>query len=544
MDNRKIAEHFNLLGKLMELHDENPFKFKSYTNAYLSIKKIGTPLSELTADELDKIPGVGKAIREKIGVMLSTGKLPQLEKYKNETPEGVIEMLQIRGLGPKKVRTIWRDLGIESVGELKYACDENRLVAATGFGFKTQESIKEMLEYYSASMGLYHYATIFPKAEKLLVLCQKAFPGKRFVLTGDLYRQMPVVDGIYILTNQPLTERNLEDLGIIQSEDHAGYHFEDVPVRLETVPTEALGTQQFLKAGSQEFLAAFEKIGLPECPTEEDIFGSAGCTFIPAPRREDPKIIQLAKAGTIAPMITVQDIKGVVHSHSTYSDGIHSIDEMAEASATRGYGYLVMTDHSKAAFYANGLSEERVEMQWREIDELNTKFSDFRIFKGIEADILTDGSLDYDQDFLSGFECVIASIHSVLRMTEEKATERLIRAIENPRTHILGHPTGRLLLARAGYPIDHHRVIDACAHHGVAIELNASPQRLDMDWSYMEYAMKKGVLISINPDAHSREAIDYIKWGVAVSQKAGLTAEQCLNTKSAAEFDIWLQQKR
>ena len=244
----------------------------------------------------------------------------------------------------------------------------------------------------------------------------------------------------------------------------------------------------------------------------------------------------MARKGALPELINPTDIQGVIHSHTTYSDGINSLTEMAEAARAAGYSYIGITDHSKAAFYANGLSVERVLEQMAEIDQLNTQWDDFRILKGIESDILADGSLDYEEDILQRFDFVIASVHSNLRMDEAKATARLLAAIENPYTHILGHPTGRLLLSRPGYPIDHRKVIDACAANQVAIELNASPYRLDLDWTWIPYALEKGVLISINPDAHSIAGIQDIYFGTLAARKGGLTAERCLNARPADEF--------
>ena len=252
-------------------------------------------------------------------------------------------------------------------------------------------------------------------------------------------------------------------------------------------------------------------------------------------------VIEKARAGSIPDeLIRTEDIKGIVHNHSTYSDGIHTLRQMAEYVRDSGFDYFVISDHSKAAFYANGLSEDRILMQQREIDELNAELAPFKIFKSIECDILADGSLDYEDEVLESFDLVISSIHSNLKMDQDKAMRRLIAAIENPYTHILGHPTGRLLLSREGYPIDHKTIIDACADHNVIIELNANPHRLDLDWEYIDYAIEKGVKIAINPDAHSKEAIHYIKYGVAAARKGGLTKENCLNTMDLASFQEWV----
>jgi DNA polymerase (family 10) len=257
---------------------------------------------------------------------------------------------------------------------------------------------------------------------------------------------------------------------------------------------------------------------------------------IPPELRDSVWPIELARQNALPVLIEEADIRGVVHTHSTYSDGINTVRQMAEASRERGYEYLVMSDHSQAAFYANGLKADRVREQWREIDALNEEMAPFRILKGTECDILSDGSLDYDEELLAGFDLVIASVHSNLNMDEERAMERLLAAIANPYTNILGHPTGRLLLSREGYPIDHAAVIDACAEHRVAIELNANPYRLDLDWSWVPYAVERGVKVSINPDAHSTGGIDDIHYGVLAARKGGLRKVDCLNTRGVEDL--------
>jgi DNA polymerase (family 10) len=297
----------------------------------------------------------------------------------------------------------------------------------------------------------------------------------------------------------------------------------------------------FKRSCSDEFLSAFDNLD-QTVTSEEEIFSLKGLSFIPSEHREDPDVLVKYKGNKLPNLIETKDIKGIVHNHSTYSDGLHSLKDMADYVHQCGYEYFVISDHSKSAGYASGLSEERVFMQIREIDEINQKYTDgFKIFKSIESDILIDGSLDYSNDVLMEFDLVIASVHSVLNMDIEKATKRLITAIENPYTKILGHPTGRLLLARPGYPVDYKKVIDACAANGVSMELNANPQRLDMDWTWIPYALEKDVFVSINPDAHSKESIHYIQYGVAVARKGGLEKEMCLNAKSKAEFEDWIQ---
>ena len=537
MTNREIARTFNLLGKIMELHDENPFKTRSYTNAYNVLRKVEKPLAESTEEEISAIEGVGAAISAKIIELLETGEMQTLRKYQDMTPLGVQEMLHIKGFGPKKIKTIWRDLGIDNIGELLYACNENRLVAVKGFGAKTQENLRQQLEYFMESKGKYHYATLLTIAEDMVQKLQDAFPQDDLLLVGQLRRKMPVVDAIELLTTLSFEQlQDYDEASFTQNGEELFY--DGHPLELITCDVEEFESLILESTGPASFLEDLETDTYGE---ESAVFESAGLPFILPELRDMEHIIEKARAGSIPEeLIRTDDIKGIVHNHSTYSDGIHTLRQMAEYVRDSGFDYFVISDHSKAAFYANGLSEDRILMQQREIDELNAELAPFKIFKSIECDILADGSLDYEDEVLESFDLVISSVHSNLKMDQDKAMRRLIAAIENPYTHILGHPTGRLLLSREGYPIDHKTIIDACADHNVVIELNANPHRLDLDWEYIDYAIEKGVKIAINPDAHSKEAIHYIKYGVAAARKGGLTKENCLNTMDLASFQDWV----
>ena len=539
MSNKEIARKFNLLGKVMELHDENPFKVRSYTSAYASLRKVSSPLVEMSEEELSEIKGVGKAIVGKIVELRDSGSMVTLQRYVDITPPGIFEMLQIRGFGPKKVKVIWNQLNITTPGELLMACQENRLVELKGFGMKTQKALQEQLEFYFASRGQVHYAYVIDEANELLVLLQDRFSQKLVELTGEIRRKMPIVNAIEILTTA--SEEEMEAFILELAEEipellsYKGY-----AVEITQVEEAYFGMEQFEKSASKEFLEAAD-IEYEAYEEEESIFLEWDMAFVDPEYRESAMAVDQAKYGMLPDLITNEDMLGVVHNHSTYSDGLHTLKEMSDYTRDNGFQYLVMSDHSKAAFYSDGLKEDQVEAQWAEIDQINAYYDDgFRVYKGIEADILNDGSMDYGNDFLSQFEVVVASIHSQLNMDMEKANRRLIKAIENPHTHILGHMTGRLLLSRAGYPIDHGLIIDACAANGMIIELNANPQRLDMDWTWIPSALEKGVIISINPDAHVRESIHYMQFGVHVARKAGLTKEQCLNSKNADDFARWV----
>lgn len=542
MTNKEIARYFNKLAKIMELHKENPFKIRSYANAYLSLRKIEKPFVETPEAEIAEFKGVGKAIAAKIQELIQFGELSAYKKYEDITPPGVVEMLGIKGFGPKKINIIWKELGIETIGELLYACNENRLIDLKGFGMKTQTTLKKQLEYYLDSQGKYHYDSVASIALELEAKIKEAFPDDQVELVGLVKRMMPEVKGIEFLTV-------LEDQKIINAVDGLEMdvdgtilQYQSYPVFFYSTTADRFGSEVFKMNSGDQFLEQISAI--PDATQEEEVFKSLGISYVHPEYRESATAYDQAKSDSLPQLIQPSDIKGVVHNHSTYSDGLHSVDEMAQECMRLGYEYFVISDHSKAAFYANGLNEDRVLQQMAEIDALNKGYEDFRIFKSIECDILNNGSMDYGNEFLKEFEIVIASIHSNLKMDMQKANSRLITAIENPNTHILGHPTSRLLLAREGYPIDHALIIDACAANNMVIELNANPARLDLDWSWIPYALEKNVKISINPDAHSKDQIRYIEAGVSAARKGGLTKEMCLNAMNRTEFTKWVDSLR
>lgn len=543
MTNKEIAAHFNSLAKMMELFEENPYRIKSYQNVYIQLRKLGEPLAEMSTSEMEALKGIGKGASSKITEILQTGKLGALEELKAKTPPGIQDMLRLKGFGPKKIKQLWKELGIESVGELWYACNENRLVELKGFGAKTQEDLKKKVEYFQQSQGQNHYAAVLPKAEALLKLIKKKVKPAQMALVGEMGRFDPIVSQVEVLleTDNPdaLFEKDLELLS--QKENIYDSTYKDVAVRIYCCRGEEFGSKLFRYTSTKPFIDAFlaeaKAKEFQDLAKEEAVFEKAGLPYILPEWRNDGTAVALAKAGKLpTDVVTEQSIKGVVHCHTTYSDGINTLEEMANYAQAAGFEYMAVTDHSKSAFYANGLKPDRVLKQFAEIDALNAKMTDFKLFKGIESDILNDGSLDYEDELLKQFDFIIASVHTNLKMDEDKATTRLIKAIENPYTTMLGHPTGRLLLSREGYPVDHKKVIDACAANGVSIEMNANPYRLDMDYTWIPYATEKGVLISINPDAHSTQGIHDIKFGVLAARKGRLLVEHCLNTRGADGF--------
>lgn len=552
MTNKELANSFKYLADLMELHLENPFKIKSYRNAYITLRKWPEPLDSLSEEELSQLKGIGKAISSKIVELNQSGSLQTIKKYEDLTPKGVREILTVPGVGPKKVRILWKDLGAESIGELFYACNENRLVELKGFGFKTQEDIKNKLAYFQKSAGLYLYANIEEEANELLSNLSKLNPACSIAFTGAFRRKDPVLPAIEMLVSgTPELGALLDDVLFDTTSQPAvrgKTKKNGTTVVIYYCLPEEFGSKLFLHTATPEFLKSFIETFKDEnfknLKNESMIFQKVGIPFIEPELRNGTHFIETALNNKLPSLLKSSEVKGVIHAHSTYSDGINSLEEMARKCIVSGYEYLVISDHSKAAFYANGLKEDRLHQQWDQIDTLNQELAPFRIFKSIESDILNDGSLDYEDDVLSKFDLIIASVHSNLRMDKEKATQRLLTAIKNPYTTILGHPTGRLLLSREGYPIDHKVIIDVCAEHKVVIELNANPYRLDLDWTWIPYAIEKGVLISINPDAHSTPGIEHIKYGVLAARKGGLEAKDCLCCLSKAEFEQFLISRR
>jgi DNA polymerase (family 10) len=555
MENKTIARTLRLLSQLMELHDENPFKIKSVANAAFKVDKLPYPIASKTLAEIEQVDGLGKSIAGKIWEIIESNSLLDLSELLNKTPPGIVEMMRIKGLGPKKILIIWKELGIENVGELYYACNENRLIEAKGFGLKTQEEIKKTIEFNMASNGRFLYAQVESFAEALLNQIKTEIKPEHVWLTGQYRRRSEIIDSLDLIVVKELDHtilQKLESWDIDGLEIHGNqikFQTEQgVIVHLHFVNNNELGWELILKTGNQEHVEILKSMlkGVDiDGKTESEIYELAGIPYIEPELREGDNEFKLVKSNSLPQLIEYSDLRGSLHNHSTWSDGVHTLEEMALFCKNElKLEYLGICDHSKSAFYANGLNETRISAQQREIDELNKKLSPFKIFKGIESDILYDGSLDYSDEVLGSFDFIVASVHSVLNMNELKATERLIKAIENPYTTILGHPTGRLLLSRSGYPIDHKKVIDACAANQVIIEINANPLRLDLDWRWHQYAISKGVMLSINPDAHRKEGFNDMKFGTLIARKGGLSKENCLNAMNFEQISIFFEQKK
>ncbi len=548
-DNYAIADQFSLLSKLMDIHQENSFKSKSYAAAAFNIEKLPVQLAEVAREELAGLKGIGNSTASKIIEILDTGKLTALEELIAKTPQGILEMMQIKGLGPKKISTIWKEMGIETIGELLYACNENRLLLYKGFGEKTQKNVADAIGFYLRHQGHFLYAEVEEYAQHLIQLIEKSLSSYRWTYTGDFKRQMPTLEKLQLLTDCPaeLVKNQMTENGFLQDQSTASTNIykgaEQIQIEIISTEKELFTATEFKLNASDAFFERWAKDfpdSFKDAASDSEIFKKAGINEIPVYLREDADAIDRVKTLALHEIVQVKDIKGIIHTHSDWSDGLQSVQEMATNCIQQGFEYLVISDHSKSAFYANGLSEERIKAQHQYIDELNKTFAPFKIFKSIECDILNDGSLDYSDTILGTFDLVIASVHSNLKMNEEKAMQRIIKAIEHPATRILGHPTGRLLLSRAGYPINHEKVIDACVANKVVIEINAHPRRLDLDWKWIHLAQEKGAMLSINPDAHNTEGYKDIRYGVLASQKGGLLKSNNLSSYSLTELEEFL----
>lgn len=568
MTNEDIVELLDLSAKLMELHDGDPNKIKSYsTAAYYLDKYNEKPFADMTEAELVKLQGVGKSIASRIKEIVDTGTFPELGELLGKTPEGVLEMFKIKGIGVKKIRTIWRELGIESVYELEQACENGSVAKLKGFGGSTQQKILESITFLKSQRGKLRMDKADYLAEKLKDILRQYFENVE--ISGTVRLGSEVVDRLEFLVGDGSPADVQKKLALIPELDcnprmsspfiwRGMLRESGIAVEIRTVSPERIKAELFLDSAGSDHLAKrttggttlFQLASRGSFADEADIYKEAGLPYIIPEMREGLAEWDWAGANQAEDLVTWDSLKGILHNHSTYSDGRNTLEQMADYCRELGFEYLGIADHSQSAGYANGLTADRVMLQWQEIDRLNARYASegkekpFRIFKGIESDILGDGSLDYPDEVLAGFDFVVASIHSNLTMSQEKAMDRLLKAIANPYTTILGHPTGRLLLSRAGYPIDHKTIIDACAEYRVVVEINASPWRLDLDWRWIQYCVEKGVMLSINPDAHETAGYLDMHYGVKVARKGGLTRKSTFNALNIEEVGRWFAEKR
>ncbi len=551
LSNRDISSILTQYAKLYELHDGNPFKVKSLAAAAFNIKKIAASLAEMSEEELNKVPQLGKSLAPKVLEIIQSGSFKELDELMEITPKGIQDILQVKGLGPKKVEVLWKTVGITSIPELLDACRENRLVEIKGFGFKTQAQILNDIEFKFSAEGQFHWA----KMQAVVAFLDQTFEGmpevEQYQVVGEFRRFNDIVHSVdYVLVtenmeavSEHLCESENFELFDCDEDSYTLVYLEALHIRMFNSSHERWGNSLLEHTATESHLDLIKYLSRAgNFEEEENIYRALGLPFVLPELREG--LNELQHLNEQDKLITFKDLKGTLHNHTTYSDGLHTLAEMAQEARMMGLEYIGICDHSQTASYAGGLRPERVLEQMREIDALNEKMAPFKIFKGIESDILSDGSLDYSDDILQLFDLVVASVHSNLSMNQEKAHSRLIKAIENPYTNILGHPTGRLLLMRSGYPIDHAFIIDACIANHVVIELNAHPYRLDLDWRWIDYALNKGGMISINPDAHQKEGLSDMQYGVHVARKGYLKPEQCLNALDVNDFILHLENKR
>jgi DNA polymerase (family 10) len=579
MDKDQVAQVLDEIGTLLELQGENPFRTRAYTNAARVIQQLETNLADLVAtNKLGDIPGIGETLREKITALVTTGKLAFYDELKAKTPAGLLQMLRLPGLGPKKVKALYDELKITSLDQLKEACAAGKVAALKGFGAKTQQKILEGIAFIGEASERVRIDQALPLGLALVEAIRKFPQVKRIQLCGSLRRRRETAKDIDIVASaddphavmdQFVKLPNVRQVvahGPTKSTITVGGHDADMARVLLNADLRVVRDDQFASAihhfsGSKEHNIAlrsraqhqgykineYELMG-PTGPVpvrdETELYRTLGLDYIPPELREDTGEIDAAEHHRLPKLVEGDDIRGVFHCHTTWSDGSNSVREMADAAKKLGLEYFGFGDHSQSLTVANGLTPERVREQQAEIDDVAAHLKGIRLFKGIECDILADGSLDYDDKVLASFDYVVASVHSHFGQTEKEMTERIVRAISHPLVTMLGHATGRLLLRRDGYKVDLEAVLQAAAKHGTLIEINAHPVRLDLDWIHCKRAKALGVKLVINPDAHSTHDIAYYRYGVDVARRGWLEKADVFNTLTAAEVAKALAARR
>jgi len=551
LDAAAVSKILRELAQRMELEGGNPYRARAYARAAENLALSPVPVEQLVGEgRLTEIPGIGDSLAAVITQLHETGRHPKLAAMRDAMPAGVLEMLGVPGLRSERVQKLYRELGIASLADLEDAARSGRLAATKGYGAAFQAKVLQGLEMARGPQGrhLHRAAAALRFAADEIA---RAHPEwTQITPAGAFRRGCELVGALSLVAVDP--DLSGSDRTIEQS-DQLVVHVTrperyGIALLLATGATDHLET---LRALARRRGLALEADGVRKNGrviagrTEAGIYAALGLPYIAPELRETGKEVDLALNGNLPELVTRADLRGVLHAHTTESDGTDSLEDMAEATRERGYAYLGLTDHSQTAHYAGGLKVEEVAAQQLAIDRLNEKYgSRFHVFKGIESDILGDGSLDYPDTVLARFDLVIASIHSKFRMGREEQTARLIKAIENPYTTILGHVTGRQLTRRPGYEVDMELVLQACAKHGVAVEINAHPWRLDLDWRWCERALELGCMFSIDPDAHSTEEIDHIQWGVLMARKGAVPKERVLNALTLPRFRAYLRSRK
>ena len=568
MDKGQVAEVLVNIATLLELKGENPFKTRAYQNAARTIETLSEPLDKVVAEaRLGELKGIGEALQQKITELVTTGRLQYYEDLKAATPPGLVAMLDIPALGPKKTKALHDALGIESVEQLEQACKDGKIAGLKGFGEKTQTNILEGINRRRSYASRHLISEALPQAEPLLEALRSHPDVIRCSPAGSLRRHREVIGDIDLLasskqagrvieffTSQPgivkvlaqgdtkasvLLEGGIQsDLRVVSDAEYSPALMYFTGSKEHNIVMRQRAIDHGLRLNEYGLFRSTEETRDPKllvkCQTEEEIFEKLGLHYIPPEMREDMGEIALAEEEPLPRLIEWTDLKGSLHNHSTWSDGHQRPEEIAKAMRELGLAYWGITDHSKSSFQANGLDAARLRQQLKEIASINATLAkegtDFRLLTGTEVDILKDGQLDFPDELLAELDVVIASIHQSFNQTEAENTQRLIGAAQNPYVHILGHLTGRLLLEREPYKVDHRAVIDACAETGTWIELNAHPMRFDMDWRWWPYAKSKGVKCVINCDAHRLGDAGFLRLGAGIARKGWLTKEDVVNT--------------
>ncbi|KPU46057.1 DNA polymerase/3'-5' exonuclease PolX [Oxobacter pfennigii] len=557
MNKKEVAKLLKNIGELLEIKGENEFKVRAYYNGVKIIENLDEDIITLVKeDRLKDMKGIGKALNDKISEYVNTGEIQYYNNLVNDTPKEIFEFLKIPGLGPKKIRDLHYNMGIKTLGELEYACVENKLLNYKGFGEKSQGKIMEGLKTLNKNKGKFLYSNAYDIAHNIMNEIKKLDAVKTMELSGTLRRKWEWISEIDIVI---CTENKKEFLNRIKELNFYS-SFQEESDKISGMTNEGIMLNIYMASPDEYIYKLFETTGcnthvnkiksqvsqemILNAGSEAEIYKSCGLEYIEPELREDEGEIEKSQNNKLPKLVTLKDIKGIFHVHTNYSDGINTIEEMASMAKAMGYFYIGIGDHSKSSFYARGLSESDVRKQLYEISLLNDSSKDMRIFKGIECNILEDGALDYDDSILELFDYVVASVHSGFSMSEEKMTDRIIKAMSNKYVTILGHPTGRLLLSRKPYKMDFEKIIKASVDYGVILEINGNPHRMDLDWKMIKEAKKYGAKFAINPDAHSIEGIYDTLFGLNMARKGGLEPSDLINTMDVSKVDMLFKNKR
>lgn len=552
LDAPAVAELLRELAQRSVLRGDNPYRARAYARAAENLGTLPVPLDQVIREgRIREIPGVGEAIADIITKLQKTGTHPSLEAMRQELPAGVLEMLAVPGLRPETVVTIYKKLGIASLAELEAAARADKLKDVKGLVTSLQTKILQGLDVMRTGEGQRHLHGAAVLLEGAVTELRRAHPDlKRITPAGEFRRGCELVSDLCLVVEASSGQASGET---ISSGSQLQIHLTD-PARYGITLLMATGSQSHLdklnslatdKGMMLDASALHRGRRIVARKSEEQIYRALGLPFIEPELREGQDEIVLALSGKLPHLVNDEDIRGILHAHTDRSDGVNTLEQMAEATRARGYQYFGVADHSKSAHYAGGLSLDEIDEQHAEIDRLNRKYDGtFRILKGIESDTLQDGSLDYADEVLARFDFVVASVHRRFRLSMDEQTQRILRAVANPHTTILGHMTGRQLLRRPAYEVDIEKVLTACALHGVAVEINANPWRLDLDWRWHRRALELGCIMSINPDAHATDEIDLAHWGVMMARKGGVPPDRVLNCRGLSSLLAHLSERR